>query len=94
MDVYVDVIMPAEWTSEDHVTLVDLDLDVIRLRDGRTHLDDEDEFDDHRVLFAYPDDVVARAEKTASDLVEVVRDRIEPFDAAPVVWLDALSRLT
>ena len=36
--------------------MVDLDLDVIRMRDGRIILDDEDEFEEHQVRYAYPPD--------------------------------------
>ena len=39
--------------------MVDLDLDVVLTRDGDLLLDDEDEFDQHRVTLGYPDDLVA-----------------------------------
>ena len=92
IELYVDVATPALWPSDDHVVTIDLDLDVIRFADGTVVLDDEDEFDEHRVLYSYPDDVVARAEATATKLLDAVRDRRDPFRVAPARWVEALAR--
>ena len=74
--------------------MVDLDLDVIRLRDGTVLLDDEDEFAEHRVLYGYPEDVVERALATSRDLLESVRERRPPFGPIPEKWLDVLAAHT
>lgn len=62
--------------------MVDLDLDVILGRDGSLVLDDEDEFDKHRVTLDYPADVVARARRAAADLMaaagELTCDQVLP----------------
>jgi len=91
METYVDVATPPQWPSEDHVTMVDLDLDVIRFRDGNVVLDDEDEFEEHRIEYGYPDDVVARARSTAEYLMDAVRSGAEPFGAASESWFRNLS---
>jgi hypothetical protein len=44
-------------------------------------LRDEDEFDEHRTLFGYPDDVVAEARTAASRLLVALDDGSEPFAA-------------
>ncbi|WP_328808905.1 DUF402 domain-containing protein [Nonomuraea montanisoli] len=96
-DVYVDVTTVPEWRDGDvaelaEVTMVDLDLDVIRMRDGRLFLDDEDEFAEHQVLLGYPAEVVARAEETAAMLMTAVGSRQGPFGGAHEPWLALADR--
>ena len=67
--------------------MVDLDLDVIRTRDGDLLLDDEDEFDQHRVLLGYPADVVELARGTAERLMMAGAAGHEPFGEAGGRWL-------
>lgn len=84
-EIYVDVTTVPEW-RDDEVTMLDLDLDVIRLRDGRLVLDDEDEFALHQVLLDYPPDLIIRAQRTADWLMNAVRERKEPFNGAHLAW--------
>lgn len=91
VELYVDVTTPARWGGGE-VTLVDLDLDVIRMRDGSLVLDDEDEFDAHRVELGYPDDVVDLARRSAVDLMAAVGARAEPFGAVGHTWLTRLRQ--
>jgi protein associated with RNAse G/E len=86
-EVYVDVTTVPRW-RDGEVTMVDLDLDVILLRDGGLVLDDEDEFAEHRVTFGYPDDLVTRAWETARWLLAAVEGREGPFGGAHTAWLD------
>lgn len=72
--------------------MVDLDLDVILGRDGSLVLDDEDEFDKHRVTLDYPADVVARARRAAANLMAAAADGQEPFGSAGTGWLSRLGR--
>jgi protein associated with RNAse G/E len=91
MELYVDVTTPPQWVSDDHVTMIDLDLDVIRFReDGRVILDDEDEFAEHQIEFGYPEDVVRRAQSSAEFLLEAVRSGAEPFGSASARWFQRL----
>ena len=60
-ELYVDITTPPAWDG-DRVTAVDLDLDVIRRFDGSWYVDDEDEFAEHQVSYAYPPELVAAAE--------------------------------
>jgi uncharacterized protein len=86
-EVYCDVTTPATWTRQDEVTVVDLDLDVRRRRWGDIERLDLDEFDEHRVEFGYPDEVVAEATKASLWLVSALGDGSEPFATAFRPWL-------
>ena len=88
--VYVDVTTPPVWDGST-VRMVDLDLDVIVTRDGEVVLDDEDEFDEHRLTLGYPEDVVAMARRSATDLMAAARDGREPFGATAAGWLPRLG---
>ena len=92
VDVYVDVTDTPQRLA-DGVRAIDLDLDIVRWRDGRVIVDDEDEFLEHQRVFGYPPDVIAAAEATAAQLFDDVRARTEPFGDAPSAWLARLSEL-
>jgi len=87
IEIYVDVITPAVWEG-DTVRMVDLDLDVIRRRGGTVEIDDEDEFEEHRVVFGYPDHVVDKARTEAAQLAIAVELRTEPFGSVGERWLE------
>ncbi len=89
-DIYVDLATAAEWDG-DQVTMIDLDLDVVRHRvGGVAELLDEDEFAEHQVAFGYPTEVIAAATSTAEKLMaQVVTD--EPFTLAHRSWLAQVS---
>jgi hypothetical protein len=87
-EVYCDITTVAEWTAPDEISLVDLDLDVLRFRDGRPPaIVDEDEFLEHQVRFGYPAEVIATARDTADRLLEAVRADEEPFKSVYHAWL-------
>ena len=77
-EIYADITTPVEF-SDDVVTMIDLDLDVIKRRDGTVFIDDEDEFAEHQVKYAYPADVIATARKHfASSRVESADFPVQP----------------
>lgn len=78
-EIYCDITTPVQWLSPDEVTMIDLDLDVLRMRDGHIELVDEDEFAEHRVKFGYPAEVVAEAERSAAWLHAAITGNREPF---------------
>lgn len=88
IEVYVDV-TTAPVRHATAVEMVDLDLDVVRLRDGTVEVLDEDEFAEHQVLYGYPADVIARARASCDDLVTRIRQ--EPFTGTAASWLARLS---
>jgi uncharacterized protein len=88
-EVYCDISTPARWISPSQVTMVDLDLDVVRRRpSGQVFVDDEDEFAEHQIRYGYPPDVVTCAEQAAASLLTAVSAGVEPFGSAAQVWLD------
>jgi uncharacterized protein len=88
LDIYCDVAMPGQWEGPDAVTMVDLDLDVCRVRaDGRVFIDDEDEFAEHQVRYSYPPAVIAAASAAAAELVHAVTAGAGPFGGRYLDWL-------
>jgi uncharacterized protein len=85
-EVYVDV-TTRPVRAPGLVTAVDLDLDVVRRRDGRVEVLDEDEFAEHQVRYGYPREVVDGARSTARWLVDAVSARVAPFDDTGPAWL-------
>jgi uncharacterized protein len=89
VEVYCDISTPAQWRGPDEVTMIDLDLDVVRVRaDHRVFVDDEDEFAEHQIRYGYSPEVISRAEEAAAWLLEAVGARAEPFGSASEAWLD------
>ncbi|OPF70511.1 RNAse [Streptomyces antioxidans] len=87
-EIYCDIATPARWLSSHEVSMVDLDLDVLRKRaDGSTLLVDQDEFAEHQVRYGYPADVIAEAEAAGQWLMDAVDGRAEPFGDASREWL-------
>jgi hypothetical protein len=91
VDVYVDISTPSTWTDDgSEVRTVDLDLDVIKGPTGRIWVDDEDEFAQHRVELAYPDDVVAEAVRSCEEVVAAVSEGSGPFGGVHLEWIARL----
>src|SRR4051794_2088666 len=63
-EIYCDISTVPRW-RDGEVTMIDLDLDVVRDRDGRVRIVDQDEFAEHRVRYAYPPEITAGAERAA-----------------------------
>jgi uncharacterized protein len=90
-EIYCDISTPPRWTSPDEVTMVDLDLDVVRRRpDRHVLLDDEDEFVEHQVRYGYPQEVISQAEQAAAWLLAAVSAGAEPFGSVHQDWLDKM----
>jgi uncharacterized protein len=90
-DIYCDVGTPPRWVGPGEVTMVDLDLDVLRRRaDQQVLLVDEDEFAEHQVRFSYPAEVVQAAEEAAAWLFRSVSALTEPFATRYLAWLDLM----
>ena len=87
-EVYCDVISPARWTGPAEITVIDLDIDVVRYRAGRrVEVEDEDEFEEHRVAMGYPPEIVEGARRGADELRAALRGNDEPFAGHYRKWL-------
>jgi protein associated with RNAse G/E len=90
-EIYCDVTTLVQWPSQDEVTMIDLDLDVRRLRDGTIELLDEDEFAEHQVAYGYPAGVISQAERAARWLQAALADGSEPFASTYRSYLALVS---
>jgi predicted RNA-binding protein associated with RNAse of E/G family len=84
-EVYVNIGTPPRWDG-DVQTQIDLDLDVVRTVAGEVLIVDENEFDDHRVRYGYPDRIVAAARTAAAAAVIALERRDEPFGSVVDRW--------
>jgi uncharacterized protein len=90
---YVDMTTVPVWRGHT-VRAVDLDLDVVEGLDRVVYVDDQDEFDEHRVEYSYPREVVDLAIATRDLVFTAVRDKHPPFDGSAAPWFDVLRALT
>ncbi|MFF2485887.1 DUF402 domain-containing protein [Microbacterium sp. NPDC058062] len=90
--IYIDVAWDIRWEGHEPQG-IDMDLDVVKAIDGRgLFIDDRDEWDEHRVAYGYPLDLVDKLEALAVDLEGRVAAAQAPFDdATPDAWLARLS---
>ena len=77
-DLYIDTITPPA-VGPDRITMIDLDLDLVRTTTGRVSIEDEDEFEEHRRRYGYPDYVVEKARTVTGGLKTRLEDHDEPF---------------
>jgi uncharacterized protein len=88
-EIYCDITSPPHWPEQNYVTMVDLDLDVVRLRASQqVLLLDEDEFAEHQVRYGYPPEVIRNAEQAAAWLQAAIGDGAEPFVGDYHRWLE------
>ena len=94
VEVYCDLTTPPTWPGPGQVTMIDLDLDVLRRRgEIQALLVDEDEFAEHRVRYSYPSEVVDAAQATAHSLLRAVTERTGAFAGAHRAWLEKAAVL-
>lgn len=92
LDVYVDVCAQPEWNAS-LCRVRDLQLDVLRYRDGTVRTLDEDEFVAACERWQYAPALVTRAMGTARTVHSALVDVAAPFNASPLRWLAMASRL-
>ena len=80
---YVDVALHQRSERHDHVVTVDLDVDIVRRRNGEVELLDQDEFELHRRLLGYPAELVADVHRTSEWLTGAISRHEPPFLATP-----------
>ena len=92
--IYIDIAWDVRWQNGEP-SGIDMDLDVVKAVDGRgLFIDDRDEWEEHRVAYGYPLDLVERLEALALDLERRVGAGEAPFDdATPGGWLERLAAL-
>ncbi|HET6482520.1 MAG TPA: DUF402 domain-containing protein [Actinoplanes sp.] len=86
-EAYCDVISPLRWTGPAEITVIDLDIDVVRYRDHRVVVEDEDEFAEHRHELGYPPEIVEGALAGAAELRAAFGRDDQPFASHYRKWL-------
>ncbi len=90
-EIYVDIATPPVWESSDRVTMIDLDLDVVRRGDGTVAILDEDEFAEHQVTLAYPPKLIDQTRAATAGIVMAIEANEEPFASVAASWLAKLQ---
>lgn len=85
---YVDITTQPCWVGDSRVEMIDLDLDVVLELDGSIEVLDEDEFEDHRVKYRYPEPLVEKVRSTTAEVARKLGSGEEPFGNAGVAWLE------
>jgi uncharacterized protein len=105
-DLYVDITSPAVWQANALTAVdLDLDVirmspatpawsalapTNLRAGPGEVFVDDEDEFDEHRITLGYPDEVVTAARQSCADVLSAVQAVRAPYDGSHLPWLERL----
>jgi len=91
--IYADVTMPPIWLSDTELSIIDLDLDVVKATGtGQIRLLDEDEFAEHQIRYSYPADVIEAAWASAKWLIAAMTAGDEPFGDTPGRYREFLTR--
>lgn len=75
---YCNITTPPTYDGQ-QIGYVDLDLDVTVRSNGQIELLDEDEFEEHQRRYGYPQDVIARAEAAAQEVISMAETKAFPF---------------
>jgi HAD superfamily hydrolase (TIGR01509 family) len=87
----LDITTIPRWRGE-HATMSDLDLDVLR-NNGRTWIEDEDEFAESLRTGTLPAHFTEPARTTATRLLRALQADDEPFASVGDQWLDRLREI-
>ncbi|TWP34374.1 DUF402 domain-containing protein [Leekyejoonella antrihumi] len=88
--IYTDISTVPVWHRDGDrwtVTMIDLDLDVVQRLGEDPFVDDEDEFAEHQVSYAYPREVITQAERDCRWVLSMVQEHTGPFDGTGERWL-------
>jgi hypothetical protein len=90
VELYIDLAIDLQWRRigsgvvEFH--MIDMDLDVVRTKTRGLFVDDEDEFAQHSVELAYPEELCTRMELACAALTRTVAGGNAPFDGRDAAW--------
>lgn len=93
---YVNMALPFE-REEDLCSYIDLDLDVlwctadsVLVKEGQrtdeVYIEDRDEYEARKVEYNYPPEIMERAEASLLEVLELIKDRVFPFDGSLIGW--------
>lgn len=76
---YCNIASPP-YLHEGILTYIDYDLDVIRSADGSRHVVDQDEYEQHKIAYHYPEVVQDKVGAALSELLERIERGAAPFN--------------
>ncbi len=83
---YINVATPASW-NDGTLRFIDLDLDIIwRYNPEELILDDQDEFEAHKIQFGYPSELIAQSWQSSNEVSRLIHERRYPFDGSLYTW--------
>ncbi|MEI6043224.1 MAG: DUF402 domain-containing protein [Chloroflexota bacterium] len=82
---YVNLALPYEWDGELCV-YIDLELDVALFEDGIVKILDQDEYEESKIRYNYPEELIGQIEEATAEVVQMMERRIFPFDGSLVSW--------
>ena len=93
---YVNMALPMQWDGE-LCSYIDLDLDVLwtieqskRVLEGTetptVHILDRDEYEERKVLYNYPTEIMERSEASLVEVLRLIEARLYPFDHSLLSW--------
>jgi hypothetical protein len=85
-EVDIDIVLPVTWVGSG-LEEIDLELDVLRLSDGRVHVRDRDQFAEVRTKWGMPADLAQKAELACEDMRRLLEENTEPFASVGAGWL-------
>jgi hypothetical protein len=89
----VDIILPV--TRKGHILEeIDLELDVLRSRDGKVWIRDQDTFERLQIHGGLPLDIATKAMATCQQIHAFVEQSVEPFGSVGISWLTGFLQQT
>ena len=82
---YVNLALPRQWDGE-LCSYIDLELDVALYLDGTLKILDEDEYEESKIRYNYPQELIAKIEQTTAEVVQLMEQRVFPFDGSLIHW--------
>ncbi|MEJ6949917.1 DUF402 domain-containing protein [Natronospora cellulosivora (SeqCode)] len=79
---YCNINRPATWETDDVLTFVDLDLDLVKNKGEDWKVVDQDEFEENSRKYNYPLELINRTKKELYDLISRVEKKVFPFDGS------------
>jgi protein associated with RNAse G/E len=82
---YVNLAKPHQWDGK-LCTYIDLELDVALFENGVIEILDQDEYEDSKIRYNYPRELIAQIERATAEVVDLMERRTFPFDGSLIDW--------
>jgi len=76
---YCNINLPPTYKNNS-LDYVDLDIDVLVQKDFTYKILDQEEFEEHALLYNYPREIKQRVKSSLADILKMIEKRIFPFD--------------